>query len=378
MKLDTYALGSKLKNLGFEFYSGIPCSSLNNLINYAINEVTFVMSSNEGDAVSTCFGASLAGKKSVVLMQNSGLTNATSPLTSLNYPFKMPILGFVSLRGEPGIKDEPQHELMGTITEKMLELMQIQWEYLATDIKKVTLQLERANHAIENNQSFFFVVKKGTLDNVDLKPQDLKFSSNEKLELQKHDNEMPTRLNVLEHIGNSRDNNTLLLATTGKSGRELYELEDTKNNLYMVGSMGCISSIGLGLTMVQKNKKVIAIDGDGALMMRMGNLASNAYYSPNNLLHILIDNNMHDSTGGQFTASHNVNFVQIAASSGYVNSFYVHSLEELSTRIKEWTNNPVLTFIQIKVQKGTKPNLGRPSIKPHEVKERLMEFISDQ
>ncbi len=123
--LNTHQFGNELKTLGFDFYSGVPCSFLNNLINYAINECHYIMSTNEGDAVATCAGAYMAGKKSVVLMQNSGLTNASSPITSLNFSFKLPVLGFVSLRGEPGIQDEPQHELTGTITEKLLSLMAV-------------------------------------------------------------------------------------------------------------------------------------------------------------------------------------------------------------------------------------------------------------
>ena len=132
--LNTQEFGTALKGLGFDFYSGVPCSFLKYLINYAINDCDYVMAANEGDAVATAAGAYLGGKKSVVLMQNSGLTNATSPITSLNYSFQLPILGFVSLRGEPGLSDEPQHELMGKITGEMLSLMKVDWEYLAQDI----------------------------------------------------------------------------------------------------------------------------------------------------------------------------------------------------------------------------------------------------
>ena len=129
--LDTTAFGQALKERGFDFYSGVPCSFLKDLINYAINEAVYIMAANEGDAVAVSTGAALGGKKSVVLMQNSGLGNAVSPLTSLNAIFRIPVLGFVSLRGEPGLNDEPQHELMGTITDKMLETMQIDYAVLS-------------------------------------------------------------------------------------------------------------------------------------------------------------------------------------------------------------------------------------------------------
>ncbi len=377
MKLDTYELGNQLKQLGFDFYSGVPCSFLKDLINYAINEVSYVMSANEGDAVATCAGAFMAGKKSVVLMQNSGLTNATSPLTSLNYSFKIPVLGFVSLRGEKGLNDEPQHELMGQITEKMLELSDVKWEYLSNDIAEVKKQLKRANKCIDENKTFFFIVKKGVLDKVILKPKESKIILNQKILKKELENELPLRLNVLETLSENKGDDTILLASTGKAGRELYEIDDAKNNFYMVGSMGCISAIGLGLALSQKNKKVIAIDGDGSLLMRMENLATNAAYSPDNLLHIVIDNNLHDSTGGQFTISHNIDFVNIAASCGYIKSLYIHSLDELSVKISEWKKKPVLTFLYIKVKKGTKDNLGRPKITPVQVKNRLMEFINE-
>lgn len=374
--INTNQFGEQLKKLGFTFYSGVPCSFLKDLINYAINECDYVMAANEGDAVAICSGAALGGKKTVVLMQNSGLTNAVSPLTSLNYIFRLPVLGFVSLRGEPGIPDEPQHELMGTITYQMLELMQIPWEYLSGDAEVAARQLERANHIIEKNQTFFFVVKKDTFEKVSLKEQKLFTTKNIVKNKVQSANHLPLRFNVLEKINELKDKNTILLATTGKTGRELYEIEDAPNNLYMVGSLGCIGSLGLGLALAKPEKDIIAIDGDGSLLMRMGSLPTNAYYSPKNLLHILIDNNAHDSTGGQATISHNIDFVEIAASSGYSVSKEVDGLDEFEKVYADWKINKQLTFIHIKVAKGTPKEPGRPKVKPFEVKERIIQFIN--
>jgi len=252
--LNTHELGQYLKNLGFNFYSGVPCSFLKDLINYAINECNYVMAANEGDAIAICSGASLGGSKSVALMQNSGLTNAVSPLTSLNYIFRLPILGFVSLRGEPGIPDEPQHELMGTITTQMLDLMKVKWEYLSENIDEARKQLETANNYIETNQTFFFVVRKDTFDKVPLKEQKLHQTSNIIKKIKMQDDQLPLRWDVLEKLNQLKNNNTIQLATTGKTGRELYEIEDAANNLYMVGSLGCISSLGLGLALVKPEK----------------------------------------------------------------------------------------------------------------------------
>lgn len=364
-----------MKKLGYTFFSGVPCSFLKNLINYAINECDYVAAANEGDAVAIASGAYLGGKKSVVLMQNSGLTNAVSPLTSLNYPFRIPLLGFVSLRGEPGIPDEPQHELMGQITTQMLDLMDVEWQYLSKDFEEAKKQLIQADEHIARNRPFFFVVKKGTFDKVQLRNQPTTIHLNQIRQHAHADHQMPTRYDALSAINSMKDGNTVQLATTGKTGRELYEIEDADNNLYMVGSMGCISSLGLGLALSQPSKDIVVIDGDGSLLMRMGSLATNAYYHPANMIHILLDNNAHESTGGQSTVSHSINFIDIAASCGYTNSVHVHNLVELQTFLQEWKVNKGLTFVLLRISKNSKDQLARPHMKPHEVKERLQRFI---
>jgi len=374
--ISTYALGETLKELGYDFYSGVPCSFLKYLINYAINECDYVMAANEGDAVAISAGAYLGGKKSVVLMQNSGLTNATSPLTSLNYSFQLPVLGFVSLRGEAGLQDEPQHELMGQITEKMLELMEINWAYLSDDLEESKKQLAQADQYISNNESFFFVVRKGTFGEVQLRASDPITPAPKTKNKSSNAIEYPTRRETLSIISKCVGQDTAILATTGKTGRELFEVSDNSRHLYMVGSMGCISSLALGLAMSQPRRKVVAIDGDGSLIMRMGSMATNAYYQPSNLLHILLDNNTHDSTGGQATVSHNIDFADQATAVGYTRTKQLHNLRELEQALKDWNSYSGLTFLHLKIAKGSTKNLGRPTIKPHEVRARLMEFLA--
>jgi phosphonopyruvate decarboxylase len=139
--------------------------------------------------------------------------------------------------------------------------------------------------------------------------------------------------------------------------------------------MGCVSSIGLGLALTQRDKDIIVIDGDGSLLMRMGSLATIGYSQPNNLLHIVLDNNTHDSTGGQHTVSNNVEFTKVAASCGYGKALFIHDLYELENCIKKWKNDRGLTFLYLKISRGSKPNLGRPTLKPNEVKERLQSFL---
>jgi phosphonopyruvate decarboxylase len=373
--INTTQFGAELKRRGFEFYSGVPCSYLKDLINFAINDCEYVMATNEGEAVAIAAGASIGGKKAVVLMQNSGLTNAISPLVSLIHPFQIPILGLVSLRGEPGFPDEPQHELMGQITPQMLGMMKIKWDYLSSNLEEVIQQLQIANECIEKNEPYFFIVKKGTFEQVVLQEKRLNKATNVVKRDRMMNDELPARYEALQVISSLKDNKTIQLATTGKTGRELYEIEDAPHNFYMVGSMGCVSSIGLGLALTRKEKSVIAVDGDGALLMRMGNLATNGYCSPPNLLHILLDNHIHDSTGGQYTVSQHVHFVDVAAACGYKNCIYIHNLEELEECVKEWKQHQKLSFIYMKIGKGSKKGLGRPTIKPYEVKERLQVFL---
>ena len=374
--LQTQSFGDMLNGLGYRFYSGVPCSFLKHLINYAINECDYVMAANEGDAVAISAGAYLGGTKSVVLMQNSGLTNAISPLTSLNYCFQLPVLGFVSLRGEAGLQDEPQHELMGQITEKMLELMEVKWAYLSDDLEDAKRQLAEADRYISNNQSFFFVVRKGRFAEVELKATSARKRASCTSEHATDKPQLPPRRDALRTITQHADEHTAVLATTGKTGRELFEVADNPNNFYMVGSMGCIGSLGLGLALSRPDRKIIAIDGDGALIMRMGSMATNAHYRPPNLLHILLDNQSHDSTGGQATVSPNIKFADQASAVSYPIAKQLSTLEELDRSIQQWTSDNQLTFLHLPIAKGSTKNLGRPTVKPHEVKSRLMAFLA--
>lgn len=367
----------ELKKMGFTFFCGVPCSFLKGLINSSINHCEYVTATNEGDAVALCAGAQLGGKKSVILMQNSGLTNAISPLTSLNYTFKIPLMGFVSLRGEKGLKDEPQHELMGIITTTLLDLMQIRWDYLSPDFQEAKKQLEIAFQIIEQKKSFFFVVRKNTFDDKIIRIKEhIKTVNQRKLIKSKEDN-LPTRGEVLKSIHSLKDNKTAFIATTGFTGRELFEIEDFKNNFYMIGSMGCAGSIGLGLSLVKPEINVIVIDGDGALLMRLGSMATIGHHSANNFLHILLDNNSYESTGSQRTVSNSVDFIEIALACGYTHSIYVHDLDQLTFYISEWKKNKGLTFIYIKIKEGTNDKLGRPIISPVVIKERFMEALDD-
>ncbi len=368
--IDMAVFGDELTKLGFTSYTGVPCSYLAPMINYAINHADFILAANEGESVAIASGAYLAGKKVVVLMQNSGISNASSPLSSLNYCFDIPVMGFVSLRGDPKFCDEPQHELTGVITENLLSLLSVEWAYLSNEIEVAREQIAYANLVLSKGKAFFFIVMKGVIADFKLDPADrgipLKMATF-----------TPTRFEVLSSIVKLKRHETALLATTGKTGRELFEVADMSCNFYMVGSMGCISAIGLGIAL-NSNKKVISIDGDAAFIMRMGQVIVNGRHSKLSLLHILLDNNAHDSTGGQQSLSDGVNFVDIAKCCGYPSSYYVDTLEDLENIINSWYDNPHLTFLHVRIQKGSKENLGRPTVTPKQVRKRFSDFLASK
>lgn len=378
--LDTNTFGVLLAESGFRDFSGVPCSYLAPLINYAINAKRFIMANNEGEAVAIASGITLVNASKVdsrfgvVLMQNSGLSNALSPLTSLNHTFKIPILGFVSLRGqrdESGQNtDEPQHELLGVITSKLLSTCEIACEVLEPQMQGAKEQILKARKILQSGKSFFFVIKSQTFSKVEL------------AQVHKAQSGLPTRINALEIVRSlALSHSALLLATTGKCGRELYEIGDTANQLYMVGSMGCVSALGLGIAL-RSHKKVLCVDGDSALLMRLGTLSTNAYYAKEhnlgNFCHILLDNQSHDSTGGQFNLSPFVEFYHIAKSCGYEFVSYAQNLEAFEAALKEFLTRKSggASFVYLRIAKGSKPNLGRPKITPQEVALRLQNFLT--
>ncbi|MDR2048663.1 MAG: phosphonopyruvate decarboxylase, partial [Treponema sp.] len=354
---------------------GVPCSFLSGLINYAINDCEYVMAANEGDAVAVCAGAWLGGKKPVALMQNSGLGNAVSPLTSLNAVFHIPALGFVSLRGEPGIADEPQHELMGLITGSMLETMKIDYAVLSGCEGEALAQLKAADECVTAGKPFFFIVKKGTFSKVEL-------DENRKPAARP---ELCSRVDMLKAVKEGAGTESLYLATTGFTGRELYELGDDHNNLYMAGSLGCVSSLALGLSLARPAAPVVVLDGDGSLLMRTGSLAVNAWYlaglsgAPDGkagMFHVLFDNFSHESTGAQFTVSPGVDFPALAKAAGYPKVLKAASPEELKAAARDWRHNGGLVFAYCPVALRKTKELSRPAVKPPEAAKRFAAFIN--
>jgi phosphonopyruvate decarboxylase len=341
--------------------------------------LSYVSSANEGDAVATCAGATLGGQRAVAMMQNSGLGNAVSPLTSLAYVFRTPLLLIVTLRGDPDLNDEPQHQLMGRITGALLETMAIPWEYFPADSVRIGPTLERAQtHMARELRPYALIMRKDAVASFELPPVETRLAPVVQSSAAAERERRPAQLSrgeVLRRIIElTPERDTIIIATTGYTGRELFALSDRPNHLYMVGSMGCASSLGLGLAMTCPRLRVVVIDGDGAALMRMGNFATLGAYGGANLVHILLDNGVHDSTGAQATVSPGLSFAGIATACGYAMAVEGDSIDVVDDLL-DTVERPGPRFGCIRIQPGVMPNLPRPSLSPVEARARFMEHI---
>ncbi len=363
---------------GLDFYSGVPCSFLTPLINRVIGArgLSYVGAASEGEAVAIAAGAWLAGRRTVVMCQNSGLGNAVNPLTSLSHPFRIPTLLIVTWRGQPGIGDEPQHTVMGEITASLLEVMRIDHADFPTDADMVGPALDRATAAMDRRQlPFAFVMAQGSVREERLRQEPLPLPPpGERQDLVTGGARL-ARAAVLERMLALVPDAAAIVATTGKTGRELFTLADRAQHLYQVGSMGCASGMGLGVALNTK-RKVVVIDGDGAALMKLGTLATIGAYAPGNLVHLLLDNGVHDSTGGQATVSPHVDFAGIALSCGYRHAASCDTLAGFEAALGRALAASGPSMIHMRIAPGSMEKLGRPTIPPHEVARRFRAFLA--
>ena len=375
---------------GFGWYAGVPCSYLTPFINYVLQDssLRYVSMANEGDAVALVAGVALGGTadgahgRGISMMQNSGLGNAVSPLTSLTWTFRLPQLLIVTWRGQPGVADEPQHALMGPITPALLETMEIPWELFPTEEEAVGLALDRATAYMDAaGRPYAFLMQKGSVAahalgaaaaHVKRRASSSPAASPAVISRGASNAARPSRADALrEVVARTPVDSVAVLASTGFCGRELYAIDDRPNHLYMVGSMGCVIPLALGLALSRPDLRVVAVDGDGAALMRMGAFATVGAYGPSNLQHLLLDNGVHDSTGGQATVSPLVSFAGIASACGYASALETDSVEEIAA----WLDAPRLPgarFARLLISAGTSADLPRPSAGPIDIKTRLM------
>jgi phosphonopyruvate decarboxylase len=365
---------------GFGLYTGVPCSYLKPFINYAIDaaDLDYLGAANEGDAIAIAAGAKLGGKPSVVMFQNSGFGNAVNPLTSLNAIFRVPVLMIVTWRGEPGGEaDEPQHQLMGAITPGLFDLLRIPYAFFPTVEEEIGPVLEAAcHHMAETGLPYGLIMRQGTVAENPLRslPRP-RPPLNEVATNLAWPERRPTRSDVLGVVQRLARPEDAMIATTGFTGRTLYALGDRPNQLYMVGSMGCASSLGLGLAVAQPQRRVIVLDGDGAALMRLGALATLGYERPPNLVHLLIDNEMHESTGGQATVAHSVDLAAVAQACGYPRVHRAVTTADVAAAMAETEGGLTLVHVKVAAEKTLK--LPRPTLSPRRVARRFCAWLRE-
>ena len=367
------------KKDGFDFFTGVPCSFLTPLINGVLNDrsLSYVGAASEGEAVAIAAGAWLAGRKTVVMCQNSGLGNAVNPLTSLNAPFRIPTLFITTWRGQPGIPDEPQHEVMGVITPELLSLIGLEHALFPSALKALPEAMALAGKSMEERElPFAFIMEKDSVAEQALDPQTLPVRKPGLRRDLPASGPLPTRADVLERFLGVVEEETAVVATTGKCGRELFTLDDRRQHIYQVGSMGGASAMALGVAL-NTRKKVVVLDGDGALLMKMGNMATIGAYRPANLVHVVLDNGVHDSTGGQATVSAGIDVAGIALACGYAYAASCAGAAEFAALYAEADQAGGPALIHVRIAAGSMNKLGRPTVKPPEVARRFKAFLAE-
>jgi phosphonopyruvate decarboxylase len=373
------ALMLGLNACGVSVVTGVPCSFLTPVINCAISDdaVAYRAATQEGEAVAIGAGAWLAGGMGCVISQNSGLGNMVNPLTSLTYPCRIPVLLVVTWRGQPGIEDEPQHELMGRVTRPLLELVGVPSRVLPSDPARLEAVLSAAWRAMSGQSLPYAVI----VEHDTVAPEPLREpppAPRLKSVVHRHEplhDRAPRRVEALERLLQALPDHAAVISTTGKTSRELYTLADRAQHFYVVGAMGSAAAVGLGVAL-QTTQPVVVVDGDGAALMHMGTLATIGAHAPANLVHVLLDNGVHDSTGGQRTLSAAVDLPAVAAACGYRQVHDCGDSADLAPVLQLALTEPGPTFIYQRIQPGSLPNLGRPTIHPAEMARRFRTFVT--
>jgi len=348
------------------YFTGVPDSTFKEWMSFLANqnELTNRIAAIERDAVGWASGYHAAtGNIPVVYMQNSGLGNIVNPLTSLADPevYNIPMLLMIGWRGEPGVHDEPQHVKMGKLTLPLLETLDIPYYIFpdaAEEAEKLVAQI--VGEIKEGGGIRAMIMKSGILEDCKAKEKE------SSLEMARED--------AIKIIVSKLKGDEMIVSTTGKTSRELFEFREAQKaghqrDFLMVGSMGLASSFGAEIALQKPDKKVIVLDGDGALIMSAGVLPTIGYYAPKNLLHIVFDNQSYDSTGGQNTVSSIIDYEKLALACGYKEVNVASKAEELSI---DWEGGPQM--LVVKVKKGARKDLGRPTTTPIENKKAFERF----
>ena len=364
------ALFNLLKEQGIGLFAGVPDSLLKHFCAYVDDHSQpgeHIITANEGNAVALAAGYHLAtGRTAAVYMQNSGLGNAVNPLTSLMDPevYRIPLLMIIGWRGEPNVKDEPQHIKQGRITPAQLELLEIPYWVLQaeSDLDAVVGDAFQALRA--KNAPVALLVRKDAFSGYTSRPRAIRQAS-------------LMREEALRHILDLASPLDLIVSTTGKTSREVFSLRiergETQRDFLTVGAMGHTASIALGVALGNPQRRVLCLDGDGSLLMHMGAIPIIGNLKPENFVHVLLNNAAHESVGGQPTVAGHVDFSAIVKACGYRE---YHLATDMGSLTQCWhainqESGPVM--LEVRVRIGSRNELGRPTSTPEENKRTFMD-----
>lgn len=373
--IDQNTLFDQLNVMGLNFFTGVPDSLLNDFCLHLVNNVPdcqHIMAANEGNAIGIAAGYHMAtGKIPVVYMQNSGIGNATNPLLSLTHRcvYGIPLILLIGWRGDPAIKDHAQHKKQGELTPVLMEDMDIPYQVLDADDTVIEKFQWAANKAKELNAPVALIAKKAILTQKEKKQEYA-------------ESPLMNREEAISAVLDVFGKDAIYLATTGRATRELHEqimIHGFSHEIEFlnVGAMGHLSSIGLGLAVGVPNKKIVVFDGDAAAVMHMGSLATNGRYQPKNLIHIVLNNGVNESVGGQKSSGQVINLTAIAKGCGYETiPAFVESKEDLQKAVKQLAESNHLSFLDVHVRQGIRKDMPGLKIEHQHAKSALMNYLN--
>lgn len=373
--IDQNTLFDQLNVMGLNFFTGVPDSLLNDFCLHLVNNVPdcqHIMAANEGNAIGIAAGYHMAtGKIPVVYMQNSGIGNATNPLLSLTHRcvYGIPLILLIGWRGDPAIKDHAQHKKQGELTPVLMEDMDIPYQVLDADDTVIEKFQWAANKVKELNAPVALIAKKAILTQKEKKQEYA-------------ESPLMNREEAISAVLDVFGKDAIYLATTGRATRELHEqikIHGFSHEIEFlnVGAMGHLSSIGLGLAVGVPNKKIVVFDGDAAAVMHMGSLATNGRYQPKNLIHIVLNNGVNESVGGQKSSGQVINLTAIAKDCGYETiPAFVESKEDVQKAVKQLVDSNHLSFLDVHVRQGIRKDMPGLKIEHQHAKTALMNYLN--
>lgn len=375
MPVDARAFVEFLSSEGIGSYYGVPDSLLKSLSAYleeGERGVRSLVCANEGSAIGMAIGEYVSScRAACVYMQNSGIGNALNPLVSLaaQEVYSVPMLLLIGWRGEPGVPDEPQHALQGKITQDLLKDMGIPavildpnaWEQQISDLA-MRMNGEQRPVAAIVKKGFFepFGCAKAFLNDASFKREELLAA-------------------LLQSIGAD----DIVVSTTGKCSREVFELRDSQGqsharDLLVVGGMGHASSIAFGIAQNLASHRVWCLDGDGALLMHAGSLVVIAQNHPARLRYVVNQNGVHESVGGQMNAAMGLDLQRYLLACGFDEVLVARHPDEVSACVQRMEEEEGKVALVLRSVSGARTELGRPTISPHDNLRDVMQAIRKQ